>query len=456
MNHEIETRADPAVTAADEREELAGIVQRCLRQAARLGADQAEVDAESHRGLSVTVRLGEVETVEHSRDRGLSVTVYGGHCKGSASSADLGADSVRDAVEKAATIARYTQEDRANGLADAALMAETWPDLDLWHPRQISVDEAIERALAVESAGRELDPRIANSEGATFGVEFAARAYGNSHGFIGTEHATNFHQDVALVASQGGRMQRDYWWDSRRRWQTLESAGATGRRAAERTLARLGARSVPTARVPVLFAPEMARGLIGHLVSAVSGGALYRGASFLLDHAGQRIFPAGVDIVEHPHLARGPASAGFDGDGVATRDPGPLVSDGVLERYVLGSYSARRLGLETTANAGGVRNLRVAPGSRDQQALIAGLERGLVVTELMGQGVNTVTGDYSRGASGFWVENGEIQHPVEEVTIAGNLKDMFADIEALGSDLDTRASLQVPSLLVGRMTVAGS
>jgi len=437
-------------------EQLADISRQLLDQARRLGATQAEVSCSEDRGLEVNVRLGEVETVESTADRGIAVTVYFGQRKGSASTADLQPASLLATVEQACAIARHTEDDAAAGLAEAALMAREFPDLDSWHPWALQAEQAIDLALACEAAGRDSDARITNSDGASVSTAQSLSVYANSHGFIGRERGTHHSMGLALIAGQGDGMQRDGWYTSALAREDLEDGAAVGRRAAERTIARLQPRSMRTASMPVLFAPEVARGLIGHLLSAISGGALYRQASFLLDSVGQPLFPAWMQIDERPHLPRGLRSAAFDGDGVATRDSA-LVRDGVLQRYVLGSYSARKLGLQTTANAGGVHNLQVAasaPGL-DLATLARQMGQGLLVTELMGQGVNGVTGDYSRGAGGFRIENGEIQYPVDGITIAGNLRDMFQAIEAVGDDVDTRSHIRIGSLLVGRMTVAG-
>lgn len=437
-----------------ETAQLMDVVQVALGHARRSGAGAAEASASAQYGLSVNVRLGEVETLEHHRDRGLGVTVYLGQSKGHASTADLSADAACACVDRALDIARFTQPDRCNGLADPARLAREFPDLDLWHPRPLDVEQAIERALACEQAGRS-DTRITNSEGAGFNAHASVGVYGNSHGFTGASSGTRYDQSCVLIAGKGEAMQRDYWYDARRALEDLEDAAATGRQAAERTVQRLGARQVPTCKAAVLFSPEVARGLLGHMVGAVSGGALYRNASFLKDAAGQALFPDWLSLVERPRLPRATGSASFDAEGVATRERA-LVDRGVLSGYVLSSYSARRLGLETTGNAGGVHNLQ-AEGPLTPVADLPGLVgNGLLVTEVMGQGVSTVTGDYSRGASGFWIENGKIAYPVDEVTIAGNLRNMYAAITALGDDLDTRGNIRSGSILVGSMTIAGS
>ena len=425
-----------------------------LGHARSLGAQSSEVSASIHFGLNVNVRKGEVETLEHSRDRGLGVSVYLGQSKGHATSGDLRPDTIRKCVEKAVDIARFTQADKCNGLAPVERLANRFPDLDLWHPQALDADLTTRRALACEAAGLE-NPKVSNSDGASASSSFGLSVYANSNGFSGRRDGTRYSQHCILIAGEGDAMQRDYWYDSRRAFSDLESVEETGVEAARRTVNRLGARNIPTCEVPVLLAPEVARGLIGHLVSAISGAALYRKASFLQEAVGQKLFADWVKISERPFIPRGPASTSFDAEGVATIDR-DVVSGGVLTGYVLDSYSARRLGMETTGNAGGTHNLVVNHGGYSAPELMKQMGTGLLVTDVMGQGVSIVTGDYSRGAAGFWVENGEIQFPVDEVTIAGNLKDMFMAIEAVGNDLDDRSSIQSGSILMGKMTVAGS
>lgn len=433
---------------------LAELAEDALKRCRALGADQAEVGVNEDSGLSVNVRMGEVETVEHTRDRGLSITVYFGGRKGSASTADLDLASIETSVQQACAIARHTEPDPCAGLADAERMAREFPDLDLWHPWGLSADAAVELALACEAAGRALDPRLSNSDGASVSSGTSLGLYANTHGFLGAERSTSHSISCSLIAGQGEDMQRDYWYSSACAAEDLEDAASIGRRAAERALRRLDPREAPTGEFPVLFAPEVARSLIGHLLSAASGGALYRRASFLLDACGQQILPAWMQLRERPRIPRGLRSANFDAEGVATVDS-DLVRDGVLTRYILGSYSARKLGLSSTGNAGGVHNLIVEGRGERFEDLLGGIRRGLLVTELMGQGVSTITGDYSRGAAGFWVENGEIAWPVDEFTIAGNLKSMYRDIEAVGADVDPRSHIRTGSILIGRMTVAG-
>ena len=445
-----------APVADDSRERmqrLSGIAEQLLAQARASGASQAEVSCNEDSGLSVNVRMGEVETVEATRDRGIAVTVYFGTRKGSASTADLREDSLQATVAQACAIARHTEDDPASGLADAELMATTQREFDGWHPASFDADRAIGIALAAEAAGREVDARIGNSDGASANAGATISVYANSHGFLGAERSTSFSIGCALIAGEGEDMQRDSWYSVALAEGDLEDPRAVGRKAAERTLERLEPRSLPTGDVPVLFAAETARSLIGHYLGAVSGGALYRKASFLLDSVGTRVFPDWFGIEERPFLPRGFRSAAFDAEGVATRES-PLVRDGIVQRYVLGSYSARKLGLQTTANAGGVHNLQVRANAGGLQELVQGMGSGLLVTELMGQGVNPITGDYSRGAAGFWVEGGRIAYPVDGITIAGNLKDMFAHLTP-ADDLSFTYGVDSPSVRIDGMTVAG-
>jgi PmbA protein len=433
---------------------LSELAEAAVRRCRALGADQVEVGAHEDAGLAVNVRMGEVETVEHTRDRGLSVTVYFGQRKASASTADLDPGSIETTLTQACAIARHTEADDCAGLADAGRMATEFPDLDLWHPWALSADAAIERALACEQAGRDLDPRISNADGASLSTGTSLAVYANSHGFVGSERSTSHSLSCALIAGEGEAMQRDYWYTTGCASEDLEDTATVGRRAAERALRRLEPREVRTGECPVLFAPEVARSLIGHLLSAASGGALYRRASFLLDRVDTRVLPEWMSLRERPHLKRGSRSANFDAEGVATLES-DLVRDGILVRYILGSYSARKLGLSSTGNAGGIHNLDVLGRGESFESLLGGIQRGVLVTELMGQGANTITGDYSRGAAGFWIENGELAYPVDEFTIAGNLLQMYERIEAVGADVDLRSHLRTGSILVGRMTVAG-
>lgn len=443
-----------AAFPGDHRDRLSQLAREVLARCQLHGASQAEVAMSVDRGLHVNVRSGEVETVEHTRDRGVAVTVYFDQRKGSASTGDLEPESIATTIEQACHIARYTESDAAAGLADAERMAIRFPDLDLWHPWALDATAAIEIGRRSEAAGRALDARISNSDGASVATGESVSVYANSHGFLGCERTTRHSISCSLIAEDSRGMQRDYWYSSKCAADDLDSAESIGVRAAERTLLRLGARKLSTRECPVLFAPELARGLIGHLVAAVSGGALYRKASFLLDHQGKRILPEWFQIFEDPFIPRGQASGSYDAEGVAT-SASALIADGVLQRYLLGSYSARKLGLQSTGNAGGVHNLLVRANAGDAATLMQHMGSGLLLTELMGQGVNTITGDYSRGAAGFWIENGVIAYPVDEITIAGNLRQMFTGIQAVGDDIDTRSHVLTGSILIDRMMVAG-
>jgi len=437
-------------------QQLSEVTALALAEAARQGASQCEADASVSQGLSVSVRLREVDTVEYQRDRGLGVTVYFGKRKGAASTADLKAAAVRETVAKACAIARYTAEDPYAGLVEPEALAREIPDLDLDHPWDLPPERAIELARECEAAGLAVDARLSNSEGASVNTQRHTGVYGNSLGFLAGYSSTSHSVSCSLIAQAGEDMQRDYWYSIARAPQELEAASRVGRLAGERALARLGARRLSTRKAPVAFAPEVARGLFRHFIGAISGSSQYRKSSFLLDAAGEQIFPAFLAMQERPHIRRALASSPFDQEGAATHDR-ELVSAGVLGGYVLGSYSARRLGLKSTGNAGGIHNLLIssAQGGLDTPAFLARLGTGLLVTELMGQGVNGVTGDYSRGASGFWVEDGAIAFPVHEITIAGNLRPMYRDIVALGSDVDARGGIRTGSVLIGEMTIAG-
>jgi PmbA protein len=445
-----------AVEATDSSPLLQDIVAFALQEARRQGASQYETDASLSQGLSVAVRLGEVDTIEYQRDRGLAVTVYFGKRKGSASTADLGREAVRATVEKACAIARFTAEDPYAGLVEPEYLAREIPDLDLDHPWSLTAEDAIVIARRCEQAGRAIDPRITNSEGASVGSQRHTGVYGNSLGFLAGFSGTSHSVSCSLIAQESEQMQRDYWFTTARDPADLDGAESVGATAGKRALARIGARKLSTRKAPILFSPDMARGLYRHFIGAIRGPSQYRKASFLLNAAGEQVFPALLQMHERPHIPKGLASAPFDDEGAATRDR-ELVCNGILDGYVLGSYSARRLGLKTTGNAGGVHNLIVeaAGDSPGYDALLRRMGTGLLVTELMGQGVNGVTGDYSRGASGFWIEGGAIAYPVHEITIAGNLRDIYRNIVALGSDVDPRGSIRCGSVLVGEMTIAG-
>lgn len=430
-------------------------VEQIIDEARRQGASACEVAVSLEQGLSTSVRQREVETVEFNRDQGFGITLYVGQRKGSASTSASGADAIRETVAAALAIAKHTSEDESSGLADAALMARDLPDFDLYHAWDISPEQAIEKALLCEAAAFDADPRIKNADGTSLNTHQGCRVYGNSHGFIGGYASTRHSLSCVMIAEGDGQMQRDYWYDVNRQGPLLADPVSIGQRAAQRAASRLGARPVPTCEVPVLFSAELAGGLFGHFLGAVSGGNLYRKSSFLEGALGEQLFPQWLTLDERPHLLRAMGSAAFDGDGLATYAK-PFVENGRLVSYILSTYSGRKLGMPSTANSGGVHNLFVTHGDEDQAALLRRMGRGLLVTELMGHGLNMVTGDYSRGAAGFWVENGEIQFPVQEVTIAGNMRDMFRQIVAVGNDLELRSNIRTGSVLIEKMTVAGS
>lgn len=434
--------------------DLLKTIERVLALAKTRGATAAEADVGTGRGLSVAVRMGEVETVEHQRDKGLAVTVYLGQRKGSASTTDFSDQSIEATVQAACTIAGNTSEDQYAGLLAPEYLAAEIPDLDLCHPWDISPEQAIDIARDCEAAARAMDQRITNSDGAMLSSYTGSHAYGNSNGFAGGWDWSTHSVDCTLIAEQDGRMQRDGWYTRRRDYRELDDFAEVGREAARRTVARLGAKRLSTRQVPVIYEAPAAASLFGHFIGAIAGGALYRKSSFLLDKKGERIFPGFLQIRERPHIKKGIGSVPFDNEGMATSDR-DLVRDGVLMGYILSAYSARKLGMEPTGNAGGVHNLLVEPGDRDLDGLLADMGTGLLITDLIGFGVNQVTGDYSRGASGFWVENGEIACPVEEITVAGNLADMYKNIAGIGTDVDKRGNIQTGSVLIEAMTLAG-
>jgi PmbA protein len=436
-------------------EALQDIASAVLERAAEKGATGSEAEVSESYGQTVTVRMGQVETIEYNRDKGLSVTVYIGKKKGYASSADFAPGAVAATVDAALSIARFTASDEAAGLADPDALARDVRDLDLFHPWDLPVERAIEMAKACEGAAFALDPRIVNSEGASVSCQQSQFVLANSLGFMGGFPSSRHYLSCAVIASDGEQMQRDDWYVSQRAAADLAKPEAVGDYAGRRALARLRSRKIETTEAPVLFEAPAANSLLSHFVSAASGGNLYRKTSFLVDRLGSEVFSPVVSIVERPHLPRGQASSYFDDDGVATHER-DIVTRGVLNGYFLGSYSARKLGMKTTGNAGGNHNLIANSGDLDLPALIRETRTGLLVTELMGQGINLVTGDYSRGAAGYWIEGGEIAYPVEEITIAGNLRDMFRGIVAIGSDVLTRGSRTTGSILVERMTIAGS
>ena len=435
--------------------ELQQMSESVLQLAKTAGASAAEAEVSLGFGQNVSVRMNETETIEYNRDKGVSVTVYFDQQKGHASTSDLSPQALQDTVAAACNIARYTAQDEFCGLADSALMAKDIPDLDLHHPWDLTVDQAIKLAQECESVARAVDSRITNSEGASVSTYEGMFAYANSNGFNGGYASSRHGLSCSVIADDGDdNMQRDYWYTSARAPGDLESAAYVGRLAGERTVKRLNSRRIKTAQVPVMFDASLSSGLISHLISAISGGSLYRKSSFLLDSLGKQVMSPFVTIEEKPHLLRGLASSPFDNEGVATK-PRTLVKNGVLQGYMLSSYSARKLGMVSTGNAGGNHNLIVSHSDLDFNAMLKTMGTGLLVTELLGHGINMVTGDYSRGAAGFWVENGVIVHAVEEITIAGNLKDMLNQIVAIGNDVLVQGSKQVGSILIENMTVAG-
>jgi PmbA protein len=435
---------------------LKQISQDVLTLAKTAGASSAETEVSFGTGQNVSVRLGEVENIEYNRDKGVSVTVYFGQQKGHASSSDLSSSALKDTVEAACNIAKYTAKDTFCGLADANLMATNMPDLDLYHPWNISVEDAAALAKTCEAAALNVDKkRITNSEGAGVSNSESVFAYANSHGFVGGYKSSRHSISCSVIAEEGDAMQRDYWYSSARDMRDMESAEYVGNLAGERTVKRLGAKAIKTGQYPVLFEAPLASGLIGSLISAVSGGNLYRKSSFLLDSLGEQVAAPLLNIEELPHLKKGVASSSFDSEGVATTSR-KLVENGVLNGYVLGSYSARKLGLQSTGNAGGSHNLIVTSTGESFEQLLQKMGTGLLVTEVLGHGLNMVTGDYSRGAAGYWVQNGVIAHSVEEVTIAGNLKDMLQHIVAIGNDYIKHSSKQTGSILIEHMTVAAA
>ena len=434
-------------------DEIKQMSEDVLKVAKGLGASAAEAELSLSIGQNVSVRMSEVENIEYNRDKGMSVTVYFGQQKGHASTSDLSSQALKDTVAAACNIAKYTAKDEFCGLADANLMAKDIPDLDLLHPWNISVDEAIAIAKECEAAALHVDKRISNSEGASVSTGTGFFAYSNTHGFTGGYPSSRHGISCSVIAESDASMQRDYWYSTARAAQDLQTAAEVGKIAGERTVRRLDAKKIKTCQMPVLFEAPLASGLISTLISAISGGNLYRKSSFLLDSLGKQIASSLLNIYEDPHIKKGLASSPFDNEGVATV-PRQLVKDGVLQGYVLSSYSARKLGLQTTGNAGGNHNLLVQPGAHDFAGLLKVMGTGLVVTELLGHGMNMVTGDYSRGAAGFWVENGVIVHPVEEITIASNMTDMLKMIVAIGNDVLVQGSKQVGSILIEQMTVA--
>ena len=438
----------------EERQKLLKIADIVLAASKKQGATQAELSASTSQGFSVSARLGQVETVEHQRDRGIGVTVYFGKRSGFASTNDTNEKSLHETVAAACDIAQSTMIDEHGGLADPNRLAKEHPDLGLSYPWNIDVSAAIELAIACDNKARFLDPKIKSSDGADVSAQEGVYLYANSHGFVGCYPASRYGLSCRLIAEDNGNMERDSGFTIARDPSDLHSIEKVAEEAATKVLARLQARSLSTREAPVIFSADIASGLLSSFISAITGARLYRKSSFLVDHLGKEIFPRHIDIYEEPHLKKGLGSAPYDAEGVSTQ-PKHFVKEGVLTSYVLSSYSARQLGLETTGNAGGVYNLRVSHGNDSLPELLKKMDTGLLVTDVMGQGINLVTGDYSRGASGFWVEQGQIQYPVHEITIAGNLKTLFQGIIAIGNDIDLRGNICCGSILIDRMMIAG-
>ncbi|NIY92448.1 metalloprotease PmbA [Vibrio diazotrophicus] len=439
---------------AMQRTELEAAVAKALEMASA-SADAAEVAITKSTGLSVSTRMCEVENVEFNSDGALGITVYRGQRKGSASTSDLSEKAIQQTVLAALDIAKYTSEDPFAGPAPKELMVKEIPDLDLFHPNAIDPDSAAKIAIAAEQAALNVSDRIKQSDGASYDSHYGVKVYGNSHGLLGS-YASSRHSISCCVIGEGknGEMERDYSYTVARHCDDLWSPEVVGKDAAEKTVSRLDAQKLQTGKFPVMFAADVATGLLGHLVMAISGGNLYRKSSFLLDHLGKQILPSWFNVSERPHILRGLASSPFDSEGVRTVDT-EIITDGVLSTYLLTSYAARKMGMTPTGHAGGIHNCFVKSTGQNFEQMLKELGTGLLVTEVMGQGVNVVTGDYSRGAAGFWVENGVLQYPVSEITIAGNLKDMFTQIVAVGSDVETRSQIQTGSILLESMKVAG-
>lgn len=451
---EVTKTSESFMQMPEQLSEIQQIVEDVLKLAKQKGATQAEASMSKVQGIAVSSRLKEVETVEFTNDGGLAIAVYHGNRKGSASTADLSPSALQLTVEKAVEIAKYTSEDPYSGLADKELMAFEPMDLDLYHPIELDTQKGIAQAIAAESAALEVDPRITNSEGASYNANIGLKVYGNSHGLNVGYPSSRYSLSCIVIGEQDGDMQRDYSYTVGRDIGQLKTPAEIGREAAKFTLERLGAKKVSTAKLPVLFHRDVASSLLGHFVSAISGGSLYRKSSFLLEHLGKQVLPEWFEIQERPHLLNGLASSSFDNEGVRTEDM-TIVSEGVLNHYLLTSYSARKLNMKNNGHAGGIHNWLVKSTGETDKQLLEKMGTGILVTEMMGHGVNIVTGDYSRGAAGFYVENGIIQHPVSEITIAGNLKDMYKNIIAVGAETEKRGSIQTGSILIKEMQMAG-
>lgn len=438
-----------------QEQQLRDAVSLAIEIAQKAGAT-AEVGVTKSGGLSVSTRLQEIENVEFNNDGALGISVYVGQQKGNASTSDLTPEAIKNTVEAALAIAKYTSPDDCAGLADRELMAFDAPDLDLYHAAEIDVDKAVQLALDTEKAALEHDERIVNSEGASFNAHTGVRVYGNSHGMLQSYLSSRYSLSCSVIAEHQDQLERDYEYTVARDINQLAQPNWVGENAAQKAIARLQPQKLATQEAPVIFLNDVATGLISHLAAAISGGSLYRKASFLLDHLGKQVLPDWFEIVERPHLLRQLASTPFDSEGVRTQDM-EIIRNGILQTYLLTSYSGRKLGMQSTGHAGGIHNWLIKPNSSGKlTALLRQMNRGLLVTEVMGQGVNLVTGDYSRGAAGFWVENGEIQYPVAEITIAGQLPDMLRNIVAVADDIEHRSNIQTGSILLEKMKISGN
>lgn len=438
---------------AEQRKTLENAVAQAL-ELAKAGADAAEVAVTKTTGISISTRFGEVENVEFNSDGALGITVYHQQRKGSASSTDLSPDAIARTVQAALDIARYTSPDPFAGPADKELLAFDAPDLDLFHPAELDAERGIELAARAEQSSLKFDPRITNTEGGSFNSHYGIKVFGNSHGMLQSYSSSRHSLSSCVIAEHDGDMERDYAYTIARDINDLKSPEWVGEECARRTLSRLAPRRLPTMEAPVMFAAEVATGLFGHLVGAISGSSVYRKSTFLLDSLGKQILPEWLTINEQPHLLKGMASTPFDSEGVRTVERN-IVENGVLQTWLMTSYSARKLGMQSTGHAGGIHNWRIKGQGLGFEDMLKKMGTGFLVTELMGQGVSSVTGDYSRGAAGFWVENGEIQYPVSEVTIAGNLKDMWSNLVTLGDDIELRSNIQCGSALLEAMKIAG-
>ncbi len=439
---------------SDNREELIRIIDSVLTQAKAMGASAAEADVGAGAGLSANVRKGEIDKLEYERDKGLGITIYIDGQKGNSSTSDFSETAIKDAVQAAVNIARYASRDECAGLVEPEQMAKEVPDLDLYHPWSISPEAAINLAIECEQAAFACDKRISNSDGSVVSTYSGINLYGNSNGFINGWKWSSHTIDCTVIAEDKNGMQRDGWYSKTRDFNELESISEISKEAARRTVSRLGSRKLSTRQVPVIFEAPVASGLFSAFITAIAGGSLYRRASFLLDKKGEQVFASHINIREQPHIKKALGSAPFDNDGVATRER-DIIKGGILQDYVLSGYSARKLGLQTTGNAGGVHNLVIETGPDDLDKMIKDMGTGLLITDMIGFGVNQVTGDYSRGASGYWVENGELVYPVEEITVAGNLIDMYKNIISIGNDVDPRGNVLTGSVMIDGMTVAG-